>query len=101
MINRIIEKEINEFLERPIKEALLVNGARQVGKTFTIRKCAQAHDYHFVEFNLIKDTDARKLFSEAKNSEEFFILFSALTNVPLIPGSVLSVPNCWRYAGCS
>ena len=89
MINRIIEKEINEFLERPIKEALLVTGARQVGKTFTIRKCAQAHDYHFVEFNLIKDTDARKLFSEAKNSEEFFILFSALTNVPLIPGKTL------------
>lgn len=89
MINRAIEQEINEFLDRPVKEALLITGARQVGKTFTIQKCAKAHDFNFVEFNLIKQEDARKLFTDAKSSEEFFLLFSALTDVPLEPGKTL------------
>ena len=38
---RGIEDNIEHFFASDKKEALLITGARQVGKTFIIRKCAK------------------------------------------------------------
>ena len=41
MLERRIEQEIRDFLKSDRKEALMVTGARQVGKTYIIRECAK------------------------------------------------------------
>ena len=41
MIKRKIEKELESFLEKKEKKALLITGARQVGKTCIIRAVGQ------------------------------------------------------------
>ena len=41
MIRRRIEQELDDFWTRNAKEALLVSGARQVGKTFIVREFAR------------------------------------------------------------
>ena len=41
MINRKIESELQNFLRDEKKKALLVTGARQVGKTYSIRAFGQ------------------------------------------------------------
>ena len=41
MLYRKIEKEIKEHLENNANTILIVEGARQVGKSFIIRKVAQ------------------------------------------------------------
>ena len=43
MINRKIDRIFDEFYDLNTREALLVNGARQVGKTFSIREFGKRH----------------------------------------------------------
>ena len=39
-MKRKIEKDIDSFLDKEFcKKALLITGARQIGKTYIIRKC--------------------------------------------------------------
>ncbi len=71
------------------KEALLITGARQVGKTFIIRKCAKKHFEYVIEINFIERPDAIKLFENAKSSEDILLRISAFTDVPLVPGKTL------------
>lgn len=71
------------------KEALLITGTRQVGKTFIIRKCAKKHFEYVIEINFIERPDAIKLFENAKSSEDILLRISAFTDVPLVPGKTL------------
>lgn len=71
------------------KEALLITGARQVGKTFIIRKCAKKHFEYVIEINFIERPDAIKLFENAKSSEDILLRISAFTDVQLVPGKTL------------
>lgn len=89
MIARKITKELAAFFERKGKEALLVSGARQVGKTFIIREFARDHYAHFVEINFIKNPKAKTLFAETTSEEEFFTLLSMFTRTALVPGETL------------
>ena len=89
MIARKITKELTAFFERKGKEALLVSGARQVGKTFIIREFAREHYAHFVEINFIKNPKAKTLFAETTSEDEFFTLLSMFTRTALVPGETL------------
>ena len=53
MLYRKVEKKITEWIENS-KKALLIDGARQVGKTFIIRKVLRNMGCEYVEFNLLK-----------------------------------------------
>ena len=53
MLRRKIEKSIIKWIKES-KKALLIDGARQVGKTFIIRKVLENEKCHYVEFNLLK-----------------------------------------------
>ena len=88
MINRKQENEIRDFLLND-KRALLVTGARQVGKTFTIRKVGKACFEHFVEVNFIEKPEALALFTEAKGAEDIILRLSAFANKKLVPGKTL------------
>ena len=48
-ISRKIDKEFECFHENGRKEALLIDGARQVGKTFSIREYGKRHFEHVVD----------------------------------------------------
>ena len=54
--SRKAEKPINRWISSP-DNALIVTGARQVGKTFTIRKCLQDNNCDYVEINLVKNPE--------------------------------------------
>ena len=86
---RAIETEIEHFLTSDKKEALLITGARQVGKTFIIRKCAKKLFDYVVEINFIEKPEAVKLFENARSSEDILLRLSAFTDVPLVPGKTV------------
>ena len=88
MINRKIEKRIRNFFQKDHK-ALLITGARQVGKTYIIREIGKADFESFIEFNFLEDETARTLIENARNSTDILLRISALTNQPLIPGKTL------------
>ena len=88
MINRKIAKRIRDFFQKD-RKALLITGARQVGKTYIIREVGKADFESFIEINFLEDETARTLIENAKNSADILLRISALTDQPLIPGKTL------------
>ena len=78
----MIHRRLDEYIERHYaenKSALLLKGARQVGKTYAIRKYAQEHGMNLVEINFYEDAAARKLFEGAENAKDILLRISAHT----------------------
>lgn len=66
--------------------ALLVTGARQVGKTYIIREFLE-EEYGkdgFIEFNLFENKLVKETLDSSKSSSDFILRISALSNKPLI-----------------
>ena len=88
MLERKISHYIEHFYEVN-KGALLLSGARQIGKTYSIRKFAEKHFKSFIEINFVESPEAVELFSNVKNSNDILLRLSALTDKPLIKGDTL------------
>lgn len=89
MIKRKIERDIEAWHAAHGKEALLIAGARQVGKTFIVREFAKRHFDNFVELNFLKDKALKEIFSGVANEGEVYTRISALPNVKMEPGKTL------------
>lgn len=87
MLKRKIDKYIRQYYETT-RNALLVTGARQVGKTFSIREFGKSFK-SFVEINFVDTPDAVEVFKGAKSSADILLRLSAITTTPLIKGETL------------
>ena len=56
MIKRKIEQELQKFYDAKGRYALLVDGARQVGKTFIIESFARMHYQSFLKIDFIRSS---------------------------------------------
>ena len=88
MLKRKADKYIYEWLESG-KLALLVDGARQVGKTFTIRNCLQSQNIDYIELNLLENKDALRALAVSDSVEDLKINISAVISHKLIPGETI------------
>ena len=78
MLFRKIESQIEAHLESKSHKILLVNGARQVGKTFIIRHVGQKLFEHVIEINMIEDSLGAGLFEDVRSVEDFYLQVSML-----------------------
>ena len=76
MLFRKIEAVIEAHLKSDSDKILLVDGARQVGKTYIIRHVGRKLFKNFIEINLAEDFVGQKLFSNAKSVEDFYLQLS-------------------------
>ena len=88
MIARKTDELIRNFITHD-KRSLLITGARQVGKTYSIRKVGRECFKHVVEINFIEQPDAVRLFSGQKGAKDLLLRLSAFANKPLVPGETL------------
>lgn len=89
VLQRAVAKKINAFFAADRRQALLVTGARQVGKTTLIRNLGREAFPHFVEINFLENPAARKLFENAADSSDLLLRLSALAGQSLVPGKTL------------
>lgn len=89
MISRKIEAELKHFYESSARKALLITGARQVGKTFSVREFGRKYYRSFVEVNFLEDKMAQSLFENARSSKDLLFRLSAVVESELIPGETL------------
>ena len=88
MIERFIDKTIeNHYINN--KSALLLTGARQVGKTIAFRKYAQKAGMELVEINFHEDQLAKNIFIGAQNAQDVLLRISAHTRRQLVPGKTM------------
>lgn len=76
MLYRKIEGVIEEHLKSGSKKILLVDGARQIGKTYIIRYVGQRLFENFIEINMVEDLDGAGLFKKVKTVEDFYLQVS-------------------------
>lgn len=87
MLKRKIDSYIRRYYEMT-RNALLVTGARQIGKTYSIRQFGKSFK-NFVEINFIEMPEAVDLFKGAKSSRDMLLRLSAIAPVPLVKGETL------------
>ena len=78
MLYRKIETVIEEHFQSQSKKILLIDGARQVGKTTIIRYVGQKRFENFIEINMVEDVLGNQLFSNVKTVEDFYLQVSML-----------------------
>ena len=88
MIDRKIETQLRQFLQNDHR-ALLITGARQTGKTFSIRRVGKELFPKFVEINFYEQRDASALFANVRNAKDLLFRLSAFTHIDLVPGQTL------------
>lgn len=76
MLFRKIGKLIEEHLKNDNGKILLVDGARQVGKTFIIREVGRRLFKNFIEVNMVEDSIGQKLFANTNTTEDFYLKLS-------------------------
>ncbi|WP_315897632.1 ATP-binding protein [Xiamenia xianingshaonis] len=69
--------------------ALLVDGPRQVGKTYLIREFGRTYYSHVAEINLLEIEGAAEAFNSASNSDDLFARITLYASEPLVPHETL------------
>ena len=78
MLYRKIESLIEAHLKSDSPKILLVDGARQVGKTYIIRHVGRKCFENFIEINMIEDSLGDRLFAGTRTVEDFYLQVSML-----------------------
>ena len=74
MLYRKVQKDIEKWLNDG-HDALLITGARQVGKSFLIRETLKKNKINYVEFNFIQNPNLLEIFNSAlKNDSDRFLM---------------------------
>ena len=88
MIIRKEETAIRNWLSDH-RHALLITGARQIGKTYLIRHVLESSQRPYVEFNFIRQPELVQLFNDASGVRELLTRISVASEQKLIPGETV------------
>ncbi len=82
MLFRKIENTIKEYLQNESNKIMIINGARQIGKTYIIRYVAcellKEKFTNYIELNFVEDSLGEKLFEKVNNKEDFYFQLSMI-----------------------
>jgi predicted AAA+ superfamily ATPase len=78
MLFRKISSLIEEHLRSDSKKILLIDGARQVGKTYIIRYVGKKLFKNFIEINMVEDLLGDRLFANIGTVDDFYLQVSMI-----------------------
>lgn len=78
MFHRKIENKLFEYYSDPNAKIIVIDGARQIGKSFIVRETASKHFSNYIEINLKSDFEGDQIFSNVKKTKDFYLQVSAL-----------------------
>ena len=88
MLERLAKRKIQEWLKTG-KDAFMLTGARQIGKTYLIRECLKESGFPYVEINFIEQPQLVDVFSKAKDAKELLMRLSLTANGKLKKGKTI------------
>ena len=83
MLYRKIKSYIEEHLKSNDDKILLIEGARQIGKSYIVRNVGTELYDNYVEINFVADDEGEKVFKNVHTTEEFYL------NLSMVAGSRL------------
>ena len=89
MLKRKIINTLSKWRNSEDKRAILLMGARQVGKTTIIREFGESHYEHFVEINFEQSPSAMKAFEGDRDAKTVISQLSLMGYGPFVPNKTL------------
>ena len=83
MLERKFTNVLEQFLNENQNKILLVNGARQIGKSYLIRYVGKRLFTHFVEINLKEDKEGEQVFASVHTTNDLYMRLSNYYSEPL------------------
>lgn len=78
MLYRKFARRLEDFLNNEPRKILLVNGARQIGKSYIIRYVGKQMFKNFVEINLKADKEGMGIFQSVRSVDDFYLQLGAI-----------------------
>lgn len=83
MLERKLTAYLEHFLAEEQDKILLLNGARQIGKSYLVRHVGQKLFAHFVEINLKEDMEGERTFADVRTTADLYMRLSNYYAHPL------------------
>ena len=79
MLFRKIESFIREYLTSDSNKILVIDGARQIGKSYIIREVGKdLYKENYIEINFVEDKQGPQLFKNINTIEDFYFTLSTI-----------------------
>lgn len=89
MFRRKAYDSLERWADRGGRTALLVTGARQIGKSYLVEHLGRERYQHLLTVNLYLDKAAKRSLAEASDVADLITRLSLLADQPLVPGETL------------
>lgn len=89
MLQRKIYRHLESFYKSRPGKALMIIGARQVGKSYIVEEFCKSHYENFIKIDFIENPDHISVFSNAGSAQEILLRLSALFGDQMIPGKTM------------
>lgn len=83
MLFRKIQKDIDAYLTGDSNKVLIVDGARQIGKTYIIRDSGKRLFRNYIEINLAEDAIGERRFADVHSVSDFYFRLSVIAGQSL------------------
>jgi hypothetical protein len=83
MLKRKISSYIENHLTAGSDKILVVEGARQIGKSYIIREVGKRLFANYVEINFVEDDEGARLFKDIRSTDDFYLKLSAIAGKSL------------------
>ena len=90
-MERLVLQQLKEWKERKDRKPLIVNGARQVGKTWALREFAKREYAKEAYIICRKNELVEQVFKQDINVERILLSLSAIIHVDITPGDTLII----------
>lgn len=97
MLYRKIERTIEQHLKSGSNKILLVDGARQIGKTYIIRHVGNKLFENYIEINMIEDSLGNHLFEKVMTVEDFYLQVSMLAGDKMKKNTLIFIDEIQAY----
>ena len=91
MLQRKAKAQFESWLALSPNKALLVKGARQVGKSYLVNAFASESFENVVTFDLIADASVRESFLAAKSADDLLMRMSIAATQPMVANKTVVV----------
>lgn len=79
MLFRKIEAYLCEYLKSDSNKILVIDGARQIGKSYIIRKVGKDLFENYIELNFVEDKQGSRIFENVHSVEDFYFALSTVS----------------------
>ncbi|MBQ7269599.1 MAG: ATP-binding protein [Bacteroidales bacterium] len=78
MLRRKIRDKLIDYLTNGSNKILILDGARQIGKSYIIRHEGRKRFKNYIEIDLIEDKKGDRIFADVRNKEDFYLRLSSV-----------------------